>query len=525
MTTPQVPQPYGQHSRDARPETGVEAQQSDGGWGPAGPQQPAVWGQQPTQAQRTHQPASGIPAQPRAYAGAAAASGAHAASATYASVAAQAPTATRPEAATPTTYDFRRAAASAGPTPPKAVIAPGDPRPVRTGIAGGQVIAWQLAVAAVLVAYRIGDVLVAAMVGAVAVLVISPTVIRFRGRWLHRWFGVWLRYRGRTHGAPHTHGGAALDLLTHAEASVAVTSVELDDRAVALLTHRGGLCAVLALGSGDDALLGGDAAILPSPIALLPGAEAHTIPTAAQLLVSLRPALVGPGMVERSYRELTGGKVPAQRHTWLVLQTIRTADAYSDAELQPALISAVRRARRQLRTEGVEARILDRDALVSAIGHLGGLTDVLRGVPHGGRNSGGSVGRATVGARAAGESARPTSRETWRGVAVEETVQSCHRMVRWPAHDSQLAELLATASAAGSVLSLAVTRVPSQAAAGDDVLVEVAVRLIAADQAGLAAGERALEDAVRAAGGRTERLDGEQVNGLAATLPFGGFLL
>ena len=67
-------------------------------------------------------------------------------------------------------------------------------------------------------------------------------------------------------------------------------------------------------------------------------------------------------------------------------------------------------------------------------------------------------------------------------------------------------------------LSVAATR------AGDGLLVEVTVRLVAGRPADLAGGERALVEAVRQAGGHLDRLDGEQAHGLAATLPFGGFL-
>ncbi|GAB1640896.1 type VII secretion protein EccE [Krasilnikovia sp. MM14-A1259] len=506
--------PYGRHSQESQ--AGAQAQY--GSQGDAGrardhqtaAQQPAVWGQQQTQG------FASIPSQSRAYASAAAAGQGSAAAATYAASSAQMSPAA---SAAPAAYDFSRAAAAAAPPPPPVVTAPGHPRPVRTGSGAlgiGQVLVWQVAAAAVLAAYHDGDMVVMAAVAAVAVALVAPTIVRFRGRWLHRWFGVWLRYRGRPRTAAVTGGAAALDLLIHAESSVAVTTMELDGHEAALLTHRGGLCAVLALGPDDNVLLGGEPVTLPSPVTLLPGAEAHAIPTTAQLLVSLRPApVVGPGVVERAYRELTGGDVPAQRRSWLVLQATRTADAYADADLQPALISAVRRARRHLRMDQVEARVLDRDALGSAIGHLGGLSEVVRS----------AAGRRGGRASASGDPARPTSREAWRSLAIDATAQSCHRVVRWPAGAWRPEDLLGKASAVGSVLSLAVAHGPAQAAAGDDVRIEVAFRLIAPDPATLAAGERVLEDAVRAAHGRTERLDGEQVDGLAATLPFGGFLL
>jgi hypothetical protein len=64
----------------------------------------------------------------------------------------------------------------------------------------------------------------------------------------------------------------------------------------------------------------------------------------------------------------------------------------------------------------------------------------------------------------------------------------------------------------------------SRATADDEFEMEVAFRLAAGDLNALGYGDRALDAAVRSGGGRTERLDGEQIAGLAATLPLGGFL-
>ncbi|WP_305789938.1 type VII secretion protein EccE [Symbioplanes lichenis] len=415
-------------------------------------------------------------------------------------------TATRPTAQAD--YDFRPGAAPAEPPPPAVVTKPGHPRLAKTALGAlslGQLLAWQLAAAAILAAYTLGNLVTTIAVAVVALLLVSPTLIRFRGRWLYRWFGVWLRFRGRPHRAPATGEGAALDLLGFAEPTVALDSVELDDRPVALLTHRGGLCAVLELGPEDTVLFAGEPVRLPSPVALLPLADAHAFPITAQLLVSVSPApVVGPGVVERSYRELTGNEVPAERRSWLVLQAARTADAYADAELRPALLSAVKRARRHLRMDKVAARVLDRDGLVSAVTHLGRLS----GTPP----------------RPAGPETPPTGRETWRAAWVEELVHSCRRVVHWPVRDWQPEEMLLKLPAVGSVLSVAVAHNPARVAEDESILVEVAFRLAAPDAGVLATGDQALDDAVRAAGGRTERYDGEQVLGLAATLPLGGFL-
>lgn len=428
--------------------------------------------------------------------------------------AAQAAAAARPAAAQARAdYDFRPGATAPEPTPPAPVARPGQPRLLKTGLGRlsmGQLLAWQLAATAVLMAWQSDSILVTSLVAVAALVLVSPTLIRYRGRWLYRWFGVWSRFRGRPHRSPVTGEGTAFDLLTFAEPSVALDTEELDDRQIALLTHRGGLCAVLELGPDDSTLLDGEPVRLPSPVTMLPIAEAHASPITAQLLVSVTPApVVGPGYIERSYRELTGGEVPAQRRSWLVLQAARTADAYGDAELRPALLAAVRRARRHLRTDKVAARILDRDGLLNAVSHLGRLAD---------------AGRTTARAGHNGNVENAAARETWRASWIEEVPHSARRVVQWPVRGWQPEALLLSLPAVSGVLSVAVAHNQARVAEDEEVLTEVSFRLAAPDPAVLAAGDKALDDAVRAAGGRTERCDGEQALGLAATLPLGGFL-
>jgi type VII secretion protein EccE len=187
-----------------------------------------------------------------------------------------------------------------------------------------------------------------------------------------------------------------------------------------------------------------------------------------------------------------------------VLQCLRTPDAFVDAELRPVLVSAVRRAGRQLRQERVGARLLDRDGLLAAVAHLARLS-----APVTAANVYGTAAQKRIG------------RETWQAWWTEDSPQSCHRLVRPPAQPWQLDTLLRQLPATGSVLSLAVARERDDT---DELAVEIAFRVAATDATALSHGDRALEAAVRAGGGRTERLDGEQVTGLAATLPLGGFL-
>lgn len=367
------------------------------------------------------------------------------------------------------------------------------------GVNVAQLVAWQVGAAAVLAATPHGAPLTAA-VAVVAVLLLTPTVIRFRGRWLHQWISVWWGFRGRRRQLTAAGADPALHLLAHLERGVELETVEIDDQPAVLLTHRGGLSAVFEVDPTEGALLMSAPQALPSPASLLPAADDKAPPVVVQLLIQVTPApraRSGAAAVDRAYRELTNGDVPASRQAWVVLQTARTPDFHADRDLRPTLTAMIRRTRRQLRQERVTARMLNRDEVLAAVTTLTHLT-------------GGTPG-------AAGE--RPLARETWRAWSTQGAPQSCHRLLDWPRQPWEVDPLLRGLPAAASVVSIAASRT-----AGDDVAVEVAFRLLGADPAALAAADRALHEAIRSHGGRLQRLDGEHAHGVAATLPLGGFL-
>ncbi|WP_091080660.1 type VII secretion protein EccE [Micromonospora nigra] len=370
------------------------------------------------------------------------------------------------------------------------------------GVHVAQLVAWQSAVAAVLAAYPHGVPLTVA-VAAGALLLVSPTVVRFRGRWAYRWLSVWWGYRGRSRQLTASGPDTALHLLTHVEGSVELDAVEIDDQPAVLLTHRGGLCAVFEVDPTEGALLVGAPQALPSPVVLLPAADPKAPPIVVQLLIQVTPApraRSGAAAVDRAYRELTGGEVPASRQAWVVLQAARTPDLHADRDLRPTLTAAIRRLRRQLRQDRVTARMLNRDEVLAAVAHL----TQLAGDPSG-----------------AGD--RPAAREDWRIWSTQDTAQSCHRLLRWPDRAWEVDPLLRGLPAASAVVSIAATR-DSTRAGDDEVAVEVAFRLIGTDPAALDTADRALDEAIRRHGGRLQRLDGEHAHGVAATLPLGGFL-
>ncbi|MEU4642034.1 type VII secretion protein EccE [Micromonospora sp. NPDC023814] len=367
------------------------------------------------------------------------------------------------------------------------------------GINVAQLVAWQAGAAAVLAASPHG-VPLTATVATGAVLLLTPTMIRFRSRWLYQWISVWWGFRGRRRQLTAAGGDAAAHLLAHLERGVELETVEVDDQPAVLLTHRGGLSAVFEVDPTEGALLMSAPQALPSPASLLPAADEKAPPVVVQLLIQVTPApraRSGAAAVDRAYRELTNGDVPASRQAWVVLQVARTPDFHADRDLRPTLTAAIRRMRRQLRQERVTARMLNRDEVLAAVTALTHLT-------------GGSPG-------AAGE--RPLARETWRGWSTQGAPQSCHRMLAWPRRPWEVDPLLRGLPAAASVVSIAASRT-----VGDDVAVEVAFRLMGTDPTALAAADQALHEAIRGHGGRLQRLDGEHAHGVAATLPLGGFL-
>ncbi|WP_433530414.1 type VII secretion protein EccE [Micromonospora sp. CA-263727] len=367
------------------------------------------------------------------------------------------------------------------------------------GIHVAQLVAWQAGGAAVLAATPHGVGLTVAVAAAV-VLLLSPTVLRHRGRWLYQWLAVWWGYRGRRRQLTGTGPDVAWQVLAHLERSVELDQVEIDDQPAVLLTHRGGLSAVLEVDPTEGALLMGAPQSLPSPVSLLPAADPKTPPVTVQVIIQVTPApRARAAAVDRAYRELTGGGVPASRQAWVVLQAPRTPDFHADRDLRPALTAAIRRTRRQLRQDRVTARLLNRDEVLAAVAHLTHLT----GQPVGGD--------------------RPLARESWRSWSAQGTPQSCHRLLAWPDRVWELDPLLRGLPAAAGVVSMSVAREPGHSG-GDDAVVEVAFRLIGADAAALDGADRALDEAIRGHGGRLQRLDGEHAHGVAATLPLGGFL-
>jgi type VII secretion protein EccE len=315
--------------------------------------------------------------------------------------------------------------------------------------------------------------------------------LRVGHRWLYQWLGIGIRYAGRRHGL--TAGAPATRLLALIAPGTRVVPAEFGADAAAVLVDHHGLAAVLELGD-PDAVVGDADHPLPSPASLLPPATSDTPPVQVQLVLEAVPApspRVGGGVAVTSYRRLAGGRLAAQGRALLAVRVLR-ADGWAEDDLRRALSSSVRKVRGRLG-----------DVPSSPLGPAAALR-VLAELAH----HDGAYG----------------ARETWSAVHVGGLHEVTFRLRRWPDPHAQSARrlvprLLALPATAVTVAMTVGPRDPDRAGA---VAADLAIRVTAEDPAGLAVGVPALHALLAAERAGVERLDGEQLDGLAATLPLGG---
>jgi len=406
-----------------------------------------------------------------------------------------------------------------------AVVDPERPRPTRPvrrrrpwtvgGVHVLQLVVWETAVAAVLAVHR-QPLPVLVPVAAVAVLAVLLTAVRRRGRWLHQWLGLWLRFRVRRRSVPLAAAGpgtadAATTLLDALARGSRLGRLAVDDEEVGTIVHTTGLSVLV-----ETSPEGGDPTTeairtLPPLTALLPPVEDGGPAVAVQLLVQTVPAPAWAGAGDPaalSYRQLTGGTAPARRRCWVALQVLRGPDDEGTAALEAPLVNALRRLRRQLGRAGVRTQLLPPADLAAALVGAAGLEAGPGGRPRGGDEAmAGSVTETWT---------------TWRAGAVRHTT---FRLLDWPSLESpagqELVDRLGTGAAVPTTVSVAARRV------GPD-LVELAtslrVVLPGTDAAALADVTDRLTGLAAECGARVERLDGRQAAGMASAVAFGGFL-
>ncbi|MER7003080.1 type VII secretion protein EccE [Dactylosporangium sp. NPDC000555] len=389
-----------------------------------------------------------------------------------------------------------------------------------------RIVLVQAASALVIVAWAAGPAwaFVALPCGLAALIL---AVARLRHRPLSSWVSDGIRFLGRRHTLPADAGGAGLLALVRPGA--ATSSIDVDGADVGVLEDTDGLAAIVRVGDLSG-LLGTALPPLPPLSVLLPTPARDVPEVRVQLLVSTVTAPAPSATPSAaSYRQLTDGRVLAQQRV-LVAVRVRRAGGYRRADLEKSLVVGVRRVCRLLAKAGLPALPL------SATSALAAVTEAAQHDP-----------------------AHPV-RETWTGLRVGGLHHAVFRLSRWPEHGPLMSRLL-TLPTSMTTLSLAVqspdldpagrqasgppngqAAAPAGApgagpfggqagglpgafvgslAGGEAVRAELVIRLAAPDAATLAQATTALHQLAASLDAKIARLDGTQLDGLAATLPLG----
>ncbi|MDQ4037701.1 MAG: type VII secretion protein EccE, partial [Actinomycetota bacterium] len=391
-----------------------------------------------------------------------------------------------------------------------------------SGIRAGQLVSVELAILSVVLVHR-ERLSILIPVSVAALMVVGLTIIPRRGHFLYQWLALWLRYRTRRRHRRIIGGGeaerdeVARILLASVARSAEITPVEIEDIEVALISHAGGLTAVLEVVPLEAGGFLEPSQALPPLTALLPAAEIGGPVVSVQVIIQSIPAPNFLGLKDAaaiSYTELAGGIVPAARGCWMALQAEHVAEDYTAADLQDSVTRAVTRLQRRLRKAGLRARILNRDEIATEF-----LT-LARVQPRETALTGPSRRRHTL--------ANFAVTEHWRTWSAGPQVQTTFRLLDWPdlsdPDGREMLDRLVSTPTLATTVSIAARWRPATGAATDNVELEVAIRVTLPDAGAVDLATEQIRSVVEGLGGRVERLDGEQVFGVAASLPLGGFL-
>ena len=322
-----------------------------------------------------------------------------------------------------------------------------------------------------------------------ALLGLVLAVARIRHRPAHRWLGDGIRFLGHRRVLPA--GSSASGLLALVRPGSAMTYVEVDGIDVGIIEDTDGLSAVVQVGDLTS-LLDGALPALPALSALLP-APARDVPEVRLQLLATGISAPGPGGLggpatasATSYRQLTEGRILAHQRVLLGVR-VRRAGGYRRPDLEQSLTTAVRRVCRLLTKAGLPARPLSPQSALNALTEVSG---------H--------------------DPAQPVC-ETWTGLQIGGLHQAVFRLRRWPERGPLTARLLTMPASSTTVAITA-----AQHAGATPTPAEVTIRLAAPTPAALALAMTALRRLVATIDARVTRLDGAQLDGLAATLPLGG---
>lgn len=372
-------------------------------------------------------------------------------------------------------------------------LRPAPPRrdPAIGNVRLGQMVVWQVALIAAVASLRLSLGWLAPIM-VVCALAVALTSIRWDGKWAYEWVGLKLRYWARQR--RFLVGDDLMGGLGAVTRGPQVHPIEIDEREVGVLAHAGGFTALLRVTRPASASRVATVVDLPSLDALLPAVDSTDPAVSVQALVHTVPA---PGLrmsdeaVATSYRELSGGTVPAQRRTWVALQAMHTADARTVADMRIALVNSLRRVERKLTKAGLAVEMVVPGELAPEI-------------------------LAVVQAQR-----DDTVVEDWDGWYCGGLRQVAFRIANWPdlsqPNGAALVQSLATVPSASSTVAISVRR------DGPSDQVEAVVRFTIPSEEWLAVAVQALREIERSTDVEFERLDGKHAFGVAASVPLGGF--
>lgn len=386
--------------------------------------------------------------------------------------------------------------------PPRATLRPTPPRePRRFGrLHVGQIVAAETAIVIVVAALR-QPLAVLIPVGALALLILVLALVPVHGVWLYRNISLRIRYLVRSR-RREIKRDQVHDVLNPFARGGVIEMMDIDDEEVAVISQAGGFTAVIEVGFEADVAVHAAAAALPPLSEFLVTHDEDGPVISAQVIIHVVPA-PGPrtdlDAAARSYAELSGGALPGARRVWLAIQAMHTFDEYTSSELRAALGNGVRKARRKLAKGHLRSTCLGPEELRA---EMLGLMDANWEV----KSDSDRLIR---------------TEEAWNHVAYGDSRQLSFRLLGWPnladERGVRLIELLGGVRSYGTTFSVAVRRT------GDSVEFEGAVRLAVADSAQARAATADLNAAATECGALVEPMDGEQIYGITATAPLGGF--
>lgn len=313
-----------------------------------------------------------------------------------------------------------------------------------------------------------------AVVAACGVLLGAVVALRVRGRLVCQWIMLGCRFLLRERGTdlPAEDQGAALLALVRPHAHC--THTMIGDAQAFLVSDVAGVGAVLRPEPGRRE---------PGPPLLTPR---DLLPESSdEQAVAYAVQVVHHAGVDRSQPP----------RVWLTLQALRTAEIHADEDVCAALANVVRRVRRKLRRAGMPFRTLsDQETLGSyaALAHV-------------------NAGRGRV-------------REDWWHWQSGPIRHATFRLDGWPALSRQAGARLVRwllAAAPDTAVTVSRTAHHNPTAPGAEPVVSAVLRIATSRPEALTAAVIDMERLANEVGVTLNRLDGQHIHGLAATLPVG----